>query len=167
MKGCFGRTTATCGSATSGMAKANTLMFSERARGYYPDSDRKWNGWWASGYPTDSMFATYAKINAARHVPVIDSDSQFSPRLRLFLQHASPGSELLLCRWVGKIPVREHRQLGPLQRGNSRPLGQQQRDSTLWSLSKVEYPPGKGSRQRLLIILSSSETPSNGFTHRR
>ena len=52
--------------------QSNTLMFSERARGYYPDSDRKWNGWWASGYPTDTMFVTYAKINAARHVPVIN-----------------------------------------------------------------------------------------------
>jgi prepilin-type processing-associated H-X9-DG protein len=58
--------------------QSNTLMFSERARGYYPDDDRKWNGWWASGYPTDTMFTTYVKINAARHVPVINNTPDFA-----------------------------------------------------------------------------------------
>jgi prepilin-type N-terminal cleavage/methylation domain-containing protein/prepilin-type processing-associated H-X9-DG protein len=58
--------------------QSNTLMFSERARGYYPDDDRKWNGWWASGYPTDTMFATYVRINSARHVSVINSTPDFA-----------------------------------------------------------------------------------------
>lgn len=58
--------------------QSNTLMFTERARGYYPDADRKWNGWWASGYPSDTMFATYVKINAARHVSVVNSTPDFA-----------------------------------------------------------------------------------------
>jgi prepilin-type N-terminal cleavage/methylation domain-containing protein/prepilin-type processing-associated H-X9-DG protein len=58
--------------------QSQTLMFSERARGYYPASDRKWNGWWASGYPTDSLFTTYVKLNAAKDVSVISNNPQFA-----------------------------------------------------------------------------------------
>jgi hypothetical protein len=58
--------------------QSSTIMFSERARGFYPDDDRKWYGWWASGYPPDTMFTTYAKINAARQVQVINSNADFA-----------------------------------------------------------------------------------------
>jgi len=58
--------------------QSQTIMFSERARGYYPDSDRNWYGWWASGYPVDTMFVTYMKINAPKDVPAIGNLPQFA-----------------------------------------------------------------------------------------
>jgi prepilin-type N-terminal cleavage/methylation domain-containing protein/prepilin-type processing-associated H-X9-DG protein len=56
---------------TDGLSK--TFLFSERARGLYTDDERPWNGWWPSGFPTDTLFATFHPINAARSVRVVAS----------------------------------------------------------------------------------------------
>jgi prepilin-type N-terminal cleavage/methylation domain-containing protein/prepilin-type processing-associated H-X9-DG protein len=60
---------------------SNTLLFSERARGVYPDVDRKWVGWWTSGWAGDSMFAALHPINTGLRVKVINNDYD---RVRMF-----------------------------------------------------------------------------------
>jgi type II secretory pathway pseudopilin PulG len=57
---------------------SNTILFGEKARGLYPVDERPWWGWWASGYPGDTMFATYAPINKAHQVPVLSNNQDFA-----------------------------------------------------------------------------------------
>jgi prepilin-type N-terminal cleavage/methylation domain-containing protein/prepilin-type processing-associated H-X9-DG protein len=56
---------------------SSTILFGERSRGVYPDSDRKWWGWWASGYGGDSMFVTMHPINIGIRIKVLGSDYDY------------------------------------------------------------------------------------------
>ncbi len=53
---------------------SNTLLFGERARGIYPDDERKWWGWWTSGWGGDTMFTATHPINTALKLTVLRND---------------------------------------------------------------------------------------------
>ncbi len=52
---------------------STTILFSERARGFYPVDDRKNWGWWASGVGGDTMFVTFNPINTAKKLTTLSS----------------------------------------------------------------------------------------------
>jgi len=55
-----------------------TMLFGERARGVYPDDERKWWGWWSSGYGGDTMFHAMQPINDSLTLKVLSSSSDFA-----------------------------------------------------------------------------------------
>jgi prepilin-type processing-associated H-X9-DG protein len=53
------------------------MLFGERARSFYPESEQIWWGWWSSGYPGDTFFVTIHPINAAKRIKVLNTMSDY------------------------------------------------------------------------------------------
>lgn len=56
---------------------STTILLGERSRGIYPDDERKWWGWWASGWSGDTQFGTFHPINTALKLSVLNNSFDF------------------------------------------------------------------------------------------